>query len=581
MGLNYYKIKKHVRKARKLVIKGTTAAASGHPGGSFLIVSSDVKEGTKLQSKAISGDRVKFFGSWDDEKHDESSINSPLVTTHADDIRIVKKEAKFVSDQKDPKKFPYIEFMWKLEHVNGKPAKNINAVYAIIEEGETYPWREFGEEEYLKPGRELEILNSLANNEGVIVVKIAMESSFLNPVNVQPGVKYKAKIDYVGYPEGKAGISYRPWEKGSENNEISVKVPWLIVIDKDVSYELNEKGKCTIKGHFKFGWSDGSKFDNEPMQVTLVALEGDHTFGIITEKDFIVKAYRDEFSTTKEFYGYSSATINFKLEGSIGDQFTLRPYYTAWSEYYDGIVFGDKNLLHVTALCDESKIIKLDKSKTFVKPDIMNDNWAKVQFAFVDEDGNPFKDTPVFVTVNYTYPYLDGTYTETQYYMLEGDDGILNKTIGLTSNEAQPGVVYEVISVEDFDFKDPGFKIKGIEKYKVSVVDRRLMWDDVYGSQLQWQFKYDGYDKYVHDYHGACGFNSVYPTPFSEGYEQCNGFFKNGWWGLSVSVYDYDYGEEFLMGKVGIMDSHQIEYTGDGHEMIASSFEFLKIEPPK
>ena len=35
MGLNYYKIKKHIRTARKLVIKGTTAAASGHPGGSF------------------------------------------------------------------------------------------------------------------------------------------------------------------------------------------------------------------------------------------------------------------------------------------------------------------------------------------------------------------------------------------------------------------------------------------------------------------------------------------------------------------------------------------------------------------
>ncbi|MFB5598590.1 MAG: transketolase, partial [Nitrosopumilaceae archaeon] len=35
MGLNYYKIKKHVRKARKLVIKGTAAAGSGHPGGSF------------------------------------------------------------------------------------------------------------------------------------------------------------------------------------------------------------------------------------------------------------------------------------------------------------------------------------------------------------------------------------------------------------------------------------------------------------------------------------------------------------------------------------------------------------------
>ncbi len=35
MSLNYYKIKKNVLKARKLVIKGTTAAASGHPGGSF------------------------------------------------------------------------------------------------------------------------------------------------------------------------------------------------------------------------------------------------------------------------------------------------------------------------------------------------------------------------------------------------------------------------------------------------------------------------------------------------------------------------------------------------------------------
>ncbi len=35
MGLNYYKIKKNVLKARKLVITGTVAAASGHPGGSF------------------------------------------------------------------------------------------------------------------------------------------------------------------------------------------------------------------------------------------------------------------------------------------------------------------------------------------------------------------------------------------------------------------------------------------------------------------------------------------------------------------------------------------------------------------
>ena len=35
MGLNYYQIKKNVLKARKLVIKGTTAAGSGHPGGTF------------------------------------------------------------------------------------------------------------------------------------------------------------------------------------------------------------------------------------------------------------------------------------------------------------------------------------------------------------------------------------------------------------------------------------------------------------------------------------------------------------------------------------------------------------------
>lgn len=35
MGLNYYYILKRVRQARKLVIKGTTTAGSGHPGGSF------------------------------------------------------------------------------------------------------------------------------------------------------------------------------------------------------------------------------------------------------------------------------------------------------------------------------------------------------------------------------------------------------------------------------------------------------------------------------------------------------------------------------------------------------------------
>lgn len=35
MQLNYYQIKKHVLRARKLVIKGTNAAGSGHPGGSF------------------------------------------------------------------------------------------------------------------------------------------------------------------------------------------------------------------------------------------------------------------------------------------------------------------------------------------------------------------------------------------------------------------------------------------------------------------------------------------------------------------------------------------------------------------
>lgn len=35
MGLNYYQIKKNVRSARKLVIKATSNAGSGHPGGSF------------------------------------------------------------------------------------------------------------------------------------------------------------------------------------------------------------------------------------------------------------------------------------------------------------------------------------------------------------------------------------------------------------------------------------------------------------------------------------------------------------------------------------------------------------------
>ena len=35
MGLNYYHIKKNVLRARKLVIKSTSIAGSGHPGGSF------------------------------------------------------------------------------------------------------------------------------------------------------------------------------------------------------------------------------------------------------------------------------------------------------------------------------------------------------------------------------------------------------------------------------------------------------------------------------------------------------------------------------------------------------------------
>lgn len=35
MGLNYYKIKKNILRARKLVIKSTSIAGSGHPGGSF------------------------------------------------------------------------------------------------------------------------------------------------------------------------------------------------------------------------------------------------------------------------------------------------------------------------------------------------------------------------------------------------------------------------------------------------------------------------------------------------------------------------------------------------------------------
>ena len=35
MGLNYYTIKKNILRARKLVIRGTNLAGSGHPGGSF------------------------------------------------------------------------------------------------------------------------------------------------------------------------------------------------------------------------------------------------------------------------------------------------------------------------------------------------------------------------------------------------------------------------------------------------------------------------------------------------------------------------------------------------------------------
>lgn len=35
MGMNYYQIKKNVRRARKLVIRATSIAGSGHPGGSF------------------------------------------------------------------------------------------------------------------------------------------------------------------------------------------------------------------------------------------------------------------------------------------------------------------------------------------------------------------------------------------------------------------------------------------------------------------------------------------------------------------------------------------------------------------
>ncbi|MDC0217988.1 ribulose-phosphate 3-epimerase [Nitrosopumilus sp.] len=35
MGLNYYQIKKNVRRARRLVIEATNTAGSGHPGGSF------------------------------------------------------------------------------------------------------------------------------------------------------------------------------------------------------------------------------------------------------------------------------------------------------------------------------------------------------------------------------------------------------------------------------------------------------------------------------------------------------------------------------------------------------------------
>ena len=35
MGLNYCQIQRNIRRARKLTIRATTAAGSGHPGGSF------------------------------------------------------------------------------------------------------------------------------------------------------------------------------------------------------------------------------------------------------------------------------------------------------------------------------------------------------------------------------------------------------------------------------------------------------------------------------------------------------------------------------------------------------------------
>ncbi len=35
MGLNYYQIKKKILRARKLVIRATNIAGSGHPGGLF------------------------------------------------------------------------------------------------------------------------------------------------------------------------------------------------------------------------------------------------------------------------------------------------------------------------------------------------------------------------------------------------------------------------------------------------------------------------------------------------------------------------------------------------------------------
>lgn len=525
-------------------------------------VSKDTKEGTILKTTAISGNSVKAIigGGYDDEKHSESSINSPLVTAHTDDIKIIKKEAKFVSNPKD-QDWPFVEFMWKLEHLDGRPASKIIATIVMTDQ-KSY-------DEFFEPIHpENNLLsdrasgNFVADKEGTVSLK---------HIFFEPGKTYRAKIVSMGYLDEKSNefteIDFE--SKNFSDNEISVKVPFLVVKEKEYDISKTGWGGYLVQGHYKIQWADGSKFNNDSDIVGLVAFDGIHEFGLASESKVNEKGDYNFYSDGGQ------DIIHFELDGSEGDSFTIRPLWYTYEHNKDLIVFGDKNLLHIT-IEKPSKILKLDKSKTFVKPAVMDDAFAVVQFAFVDDDDKPIKDTQLLASVNYTYPYHDGTYTETDHFIIE-TGGIAKKTIPWTTNEAQGGVVYEVVSVEDMNFIDTGFKLQGIEPYKVSVVDRRIMWDKDFGSMMQWQFKYDGYDKYVHEWQGACGTTYQDSLTIETESWQCNGFLKDGWWGLAVHVGED--GEVTWTGKVGYTEGSQIEYTGDGDEFSVTVKDFWPIKP--